>query len=67
VTVAQLPNQRKATSAWAIRKKHELEGEETMAIYITQGRYTADAVKGMVAKRAALPRTTRCRSGRTRG
>jgi len=45
-----LPNRRKATSyAWAIRKKYELETEEPMAIYITQGRYTPEAVKGMVA------------------
>jgi uncharacterized protein with GYD domain len=29
--------------------KHEQEREEIMAIYITQGRYTSDAVKGMVA------------------
>jgi uncharacterized protein with GYD domain len=45
-----LPNRRKATSyAWAIRKKYELNREELMAIYITQGRYTSDAIKGMVA------------------
>jgi uncharacterized protein with GYD domain len=30
-------------------KKYELEREEFMPIYITQGRYTSDAVKGMVA------------------
>jgi uncharacterized protein with GYD domain len=47
---APLPNRRKATSyAWAIRKKNELKREKSMAIYITQGRYTPDAVKGMVA------------------
>ena len=47
---APLPNRRKATSyAWAIRKKNELKREKSMAIYITQGRYTSDAVKGMVA------------------
>jgi uncharacterized protein with GYD domain len=45
-----LPNRRKATSyAWGIRKKYELNREELMAIYITQGRYTSDAIKGMVA------------------
>jgi uncharacterized protein with GYD domain len=33
-----------------VRKKYELETEEPMVIYITQGRYTPDAVKGMVAK-----------------
>jgi hypothetical protein len=32
-----------------IRKKYELNREELMAIYITQGRYTSDAIKGMVA------------------
>jgi uncharacterized protein with GYD domain len=35
--------------AWPIRAKHEQEMEELMAIYITQGRYTPDAIKGMVA------------------
>jgi uncharacterized protein with GYD domain len=30
-------------------KKYELEREEPMAIYITQGRYTPDAIKGMAA------------------
>jgi hypothetical protein len=29
--------------------KHEQEMKERMAIYITQGRYTPDAVKSMVA------------------
>jgi uncharacterized protein with GYD domain len=44
-----LPNRRKATNyVCAIRKKYELKREELMAIYITQGRYTPDAVKGMV-------------------
>jgi uncharacterized protein with GYD domain len=33
-----------------IRRTYEQETEEFMAIYITQGRYTPDAVKGMVAK-----------------
>jgi hypothetical protein len=32
-----------------IRRKYEQEREELIAIYITQGRYTSDAVKGMVA------------------
>jgi len=32
-----------------IRRTYEQETEEFMAIYITQGRYTPDAVKGMVA------------------
>ena len=45
-----LPNRKKATSyAWAICKRNEREREKPMAIYITQGRYTPDAVKGMVA------------------
>jgi uncharacterized protein with GYD domain len=30
-------------------QKDKQEREEPMAIYITQGRYTADAIKGMVA------------------
>jgi uncharacterized protein with GYD domain len=33
-----------------IRRTYEQETEEFMAIYITQGRYTPDAVRGMVAK-----------------
>jgi uncharacterized protein with GYD domain len=45
-----LANRRNATNyVCAIRKKYEQEREEPMAIYITQGRYTPDAVKGMVA------------------
>jgi uncharacterized protein with GYD domain len=45
-----LANRRKVISyTWSIRAKHEQEMEEPMAIYITQGRYTPDAVKGMVA------------------
>jgi uncharacterized protein with GYD domain len=31
-----------------ICRTYELEREEPMAIFITQGRYTSDAVKGMV-------------------
>jgi uncharacterized protein with GYD domain len=47
---APLANRRYATNyIRAIRGKHEQEREELMAIYITQGRYTPDAVKGMVA------------------
>ena len=47
---APLPNPRKATSyAWAIRKKCERKREEPMAIYITQGRYTSDAVKSLAS------------------
>ena len=47
---AALANRRYATNyVRAIHGKHEQEREELMAIYITQGRYTPDAVKGMVA------------------
>ena len=47
---APLANRRYATNyIRAIHGKHEQEREELMAIYITQGRYTPDAVKGMVA------------------
>jgi uncharacterized protein with GYD domain len=45
-----LPNQTKATNyAWAICKKVQPEGKQPMAIFITQGRYTSDAIKGMIA------------------